>query len=351
MTQLTNILLARIAENGPMNMADYMAECLMHPEYGYYTTQNAIGAQGDFITAPEISQMFGEMIALSLGQAWQAQGSPKEAILVELGPGKGTLMNDLRKASSAIPGFDKLPVHFVEISPKMQNLQTNLIKNVTHHSDLVSLPNAPIYLIANEFFDALPIRQFYRTKIAWEERLVGESLNGLNFGRSAPQQFDFLSQRLKDTSVDDIVEYCPTLPSIVGQIAIRMHTYGGAALIFDYGDWRSKGDTFQALKHHKMVNPLTNPGASDITAHVDFEAISQSAGPASASRLTTQGVFLERLGITERAKALAQRLTGAALDTHIAAHRRLTHPEEMGNLFKVIAIAPKINLLPFGVDQ
>ena len=291
MTPLGNILRARIATNGPMNVADYMTECLMHPKYGYYTTQNVFGAAGDFITAPEISQMFGEMIALSLGTSWQAQGSPKDAILVELGPGKGTLMKDLRRASSAIPGFDRLPIHFVEISSKMRKLQNNAIKSVTHHSDLLSLPNAPIYLIANEFFDALPIRQFHRAATAWEERLIGEGPDKLTFGRAAPQLFDFLNQRLKDTKVDDIVEYCPALPSIIEQISIRTSTNGGAALIFDYGDWRSSGDTFQAITNHKMVNPLTYPGTSDITAHVDFESIFEAAKPASPSRLTPQGVF------------------------------------------------------------
>jgi len=351
MTPLGNILRARIATNGPMNVADYMTECLMHPKYGYYTTQNVFGAAGDFITAPEISQMFGEMIALSLGTSWQAQGSPKDAILVELGPGKGTLMKDLRRASSAIPGFDRLPIHFVEISSKMRKLQNNAIKSVTHHSDLLSLPNAPIYLIANEFFDALPIRQFHRVATAWEERLIGEGPDKLTFGRAAPQLFDFLNQRLKDTKVDDIVEYCPALPSIIEQISIRTSTNGGAALIFDYGDWRSSGDTFQAITNHKMVNPLTYPGTSDITAHVDFESIFEAAKPASPSRLTPQGVFLERLGITQRAKSLAEKLTGGNLESHITAHRRLTHPDEMGNLFKVMGIAPTPNLLPPGVDH
>ena len=213
------------------------------------------------------------------------------------------------------------------------------------------MPNAPIYLIANEFFDALPIRQFHRAATAWEERLIGEGPDKLTFGRGAPQLFDFLNQRLKDTKVDDIVEYCPALPSIIEQISIRTSTNGGAALIFDYGDWRSSGDTFQAITNHKMVNPLTYPGTSDITAHVDFESIFEAAKPASPSRLTPQGVFLERLGITQRAKSLAEKLTGGNLESHITAHRRLTHPDEMGNLFKVMGIAPTPNLLPPGVDH
>ena len=350
MTSLANILRARIASHGPMNVADYMAECLMHPKFGYYTTQSAIGALGDFITAPEISQMFGEMIALSVGQAWQAQGSPEEAILVELGPGKGTLMQDFRRASKAFLGFDKLPIHFVEISPRMRNLQTTAIENITHHSDLSSLPNVPIFLIANEFFDALPIRQFYRTETAWEERLIGENQNGLYFGRAAPQQFDFLKRRLADTKADDIVEYCPALSSIIEQVSFRIFTHGGAALIFDYGNWRSNGDTFQAISSHQVANPLASPGKSDITAHVDFEAIFDATLPACASRLTPQGVFLERLGIAHRARSLAQKLSGNSLDNHIKAHRRLTHPDEMGNLFKVMGIAPNSDLLPFGVD-
>ena len=346
---LTQILRNRIMANGPINIADYMVECLMHPLHGYYTTQEVFGQDGDFITAPEISQMFGEMIGVSLGSAWQCQGSPKDAILVELGPGKGTLLRDLRHISPAIPGFEELPVHLIESSSQLRKVQSEAIQSVTHHHEISTLPKAPIFLIANEFFDALPMRQFQRSETAWEEILVGDRKCGLSFGRAAPQQYKFLGHRLADTKKGDVVEYCPALPHIMAIISDRITKYGGAALIIDYGDWRSQGDTLQAIRDHAMVEPLAAPGKSDITAHVDFEAIFKAASPAATSCLTTQGVFLERLGITQRAQILAQQLTGLPLDNHIAAHRRLTHPEEMGSLFKVMGLAPTRAALPEGL--
>ena len=350
MSPLTRILRSRIMTQGPINIADYMAECLMHPKHGYYTTQKVFGQNGDFITAPEISQMFGEMIGLSLGSAWQVQGCPKNAILVELGPGKGTLLQDLRRISTAIPGFEKLPVHLVESSPQLRKVQSEAIQNVIHHNEIFTLPQAPIFLIANEFFDALPMRQFRRSDSAWEEILIGERECGLSFGCAAPQQYKFLTHRLADTKKGDIVEYCPALPPIMATISNRINTYGGAALIIDYGDWRSQGDTLQAIGDHAMVAPLAAPGKTDITAHVDFEAIVNAAAPAAVSLLTTQGVFLERLGITQRAQILAQQLKGLALNNHIAAHRRLTHPEEMGSLFKVMGLASTTAVLPAGLE-
>ncbi|WP_347827391.1 SAM-dependent methyltransferase [uncultured Planktomarina sp.] len=349
-TPLCDILRERIAADGPITVADYMADCLMHPEHGYYTHQEVFGRQGDFVTAPEISQMFGEMIGLALGSAWKAQGSSKNAIVVELGPGKGTLMRDLRRIAPAISGFDQLPVHMLESAPKLRDIQAEAIPGVIHHRDISTLPQVPLFLIANEFFDALPIRQFCRTTAAWEEILIGARGGALNFGRAAPQLFDFLTHRLDDTQPGDIVECCPALTPIIVEISERISVHGGAALIVDYGDWRSQGDTLQAIGDHKMVNPLTAPGMTDLTAHTDFEAIFNSAAPAIASRLTTQGVFLERLGITQRAQALAQKLTGTALDTHIAAHRRLTHPDEMGNLFKVMGLAATTQELPPGLE-
>ena len=346
---LNEILRNRIIANGPINIADYMVECLMHPLHGYYTTQKVFGQDGDFITAPEISQMFGEMIGVSLGSAWQCQGSPKDAILVELGPGKGTLLRDLRHISPAIPGFEELPVHLIESSSQLRKVQSEAIQSVTHHHEISTLPKAPIFLIANEFFDALPMRQFQRSETAWEEILIGNGDCGLSFGRAAPQQYKFLGHRLADTKKGDVVEYCPALPPIMAIISDRITKYGGAALIIDYGDWRSQGDTLQAIRDHAMVEPLAAPGKSDITAHVDFEAIFKAASPTATSCLTTQGVFLERLGITQRAQILAQQLTGLPLDNHIAAHRRLTHPEEMGSLFKVMGLAPTRAALPEGL--
>ena len=216
MTTLTEMLKDRIAFDGPISVADYMAECLMNPKHGYYTQQAVFGRSGDFVTAPEISQMFGEMIGLALGSAWQAQGCPPDAIIVELGPGKGTLMQDLCRISPTISGFEQLPVHMVESAPKLRSIQAEAIPGVIHHNDVSTLPKKSIFLIANEFFDALPIRQFCRTALAWEEFLIGEVAGDLKFGRAAPQLFDFLTHRFQDTKAGDIIEYCPALPPNYG---------------------------------------------------------------------------------------------------------------------------------------
>ena len=352
MTALAEILRQRIAQHGPITLADYMGECLLHPKHGYYTQQEAFGRSGDFITAPEISQMFGEMIGLALGATWQAQGAAKDAIVAELGPGRGTLMQDLRRIAPAVPGFESLPIHMIEAAPKLRQLQSDALPGVIHHAEASGLPQAPLFLIANEFFDALPIRQFRRHAAGWEEILVGCDANGLRFGKAAPQLYPFLDNRLEDTKTGMIVEYCPALPPIVAELAQRIADHGGAALIIDYGDWRSQGDTVQAVNHHQPADPLAAPGTADLTAHLDFEALYNAAKAAGLrpTRLTTQGVFLERLGLTQRAQTLAKSLSGAALDSHIAAHRRLSHPDEMGGLFKVMGLVAEGAAVPPGLE-
>ena len=341
MTALHDLMAAQIAATGPITLADYMAACLMHPQHGYYATRDPFGAAGDFTTAPEISQMFGELIGLALAQAWIDQGCPAPITLTELGPGRGTLMADALRATRTVPGFhDALCVHLVETSPSLRKAQAKLIPQATWHDNVETLPDAPLFVIANEFFDALPIRQFVREGEGWREKMVGVSNGALGFGLSAAAPIALLEDRLADTEDGDLVEHCPALPSIVAAISTKIETRGGCALIIDYGDWQSLGDTLQALKSQEHTDPLGTPGEADLTAHVDFAAIAAHANPAKFSRLTPQGVFLERLGITGRAQALASKLSGEALTSHIAAHRRLTHPTEMGDLFKVVSIYP-----------
>ena len=351
MSVLGDLLIARIARTGPMSIADYMADCLLHPAHGYYATRDPLGAAGDFTTAPEISQMFGELIGLSLAQAWLDQGQPAQITLAELGPGRGTLMADALRATKAVPGFHAaLSVHFVEASPVLRAAQAERVPDATWHDTTDGLPDAPLLLIANEFFDALPVRQFIRTGDAWREKMVGVSDDALTFGLSAPVPLAVLENRLSDTQQDDLVEHCPALPAVVQSISQKIASHGGAALIIDYGDWQSTGNTLQAVKDHQKTDPLRDPGLADLTAHVDFAAIAAAARPAQASPMTSQGVFLERLGITQRAQTLASGLTGAALQSHIAAHRRLTHPDEMGDLFKVISIYPASAIPPPGLE-
>jgi SAM-dependent MidA family methyltransferase len=354
MTALLDLIRSRIDLTGPMPLSEYMTTCLLHPKHGYYTTRDPLGAKGDFTTAPEISQMYGEMVGLCLAQSWLDQGSPAKITLAELGPGRGSLMADILRATKGVPGFhDAVHLHLVEASPALQHAQAARLAgyNPTWHAHAGELPDdVPLYLVANEFFDALPIRQFQRDGDAWREILVTTSDTGLTRGLSDAAPIDALANRLEDTKDGDLVETCAPAQAIAAQIGERIAAQGGLALIIDYGDWRSQGDTFQALRRHEFADPLEHPGQADLTAHVDFEAIAIAAQPAKYTRLTGQGLFLERLGITARAQALATRLTGTPLENHIAAHRRLTHPEEMGTLFKVLGITPETAPAPAGLS-
>ncbi len=353
MTALTELLIARIAQTGPITVADYMAECLLHPpEHGYYATRDPLGAAGgDFTTAPEISQMFGEVIGLALAQAWLDRGAPAPFTLAELGPpGRGTLMADILRATARVPGFhEAAQLHLVEASPKLRAIQCETLADhtpPTHHDSADTLPDQPpLFLVANEFFDALPVRQFVRDEDGWRERQVGVkdgklTLGGLSGPLPAPP---FLNHRREDTAHGDLVEYCPAAGAVLAPpVADRIQSHGGVALVIDYGEWRSQGgDTLQALKAHKSVDPpLACPGEADLTCHVDFEALITATDLTPPARVAPQGLFLERLGITQRAQTLAKALSGPALDSHIAAHRRLTHPpnEMGGTLFKVLGL-------------
>jgi SAM-dependent MidA family methyltransferase len=348
MTALGDLMMARITATGPITLADYMADCLMHPEHGYYSTRDPFGQVGDFTTAPEISQMFGELIGLSLAQAWLDQGSPAQITLAELGPGRGTLMADILRATKNVAGFHAaLTVHLVETSPSLRVKQAELVPDANWHDDASTLPDAPLYIVANEFFDALPIRQFTRDADDWREHMVGVTDGKLMLGLSQAAPIDMLDHRLADTKDGDVVEVCPALPAIAGHISQLIETHGGAGLIVDYGDWQSQGDTLQALANHQTTTPFANPGHADLTAHVDFAAIAHAV--TTHTRVTPQGVFLERLGITQRAQALAKGLTTDALTSHIEAHKRLTHPDAMGNLFKVIGLYPIGGTPPAGL--
>ncbi|KIC50380.1 SAM-dependent methyltransferase [Tateyamaria sp. ANG-S1] len=351
---LRDHLIARITSQGPITVADFMGEALLHPIYGYYTTRDPLGAAGDFTTAPEISQMFGELVGLSLAQSWLDQGAPNPFTLAELGPGRGTLMADIVRATARVPGFHAAArIMLIEASPTLRAAQTRALAahSIEHIDSTDALPDAPLCLVANEFFDALPVRQFQRDGAGWRERNVGLRDGVLCLGLSPVGPQASLMHRLDDTEDGHIVETCPAASPILKAIGDRIASHGGAALIIDYGDWRSLGDTMQALRNHEPVDPLADPGNADLTAHVDFEALCAAAAPAAHSRVTPQGIFLERLGITARAQALAAKLDGPALEAHIAAHRRLTHPEEMGNLFKVLGLFPDHAAPPPGLER
>lgn len=356
MTPLATELMAQIARNGPISIADYMAQALLHPTLGYYVTRDPLGVAGDFTTAPEISQMFGELIGLCLAQAWMDQGQPTPFTLAELGPGRGTMMADVLRATRAVPGFHAAArIVLVEASPVLRDRQRDALAGYDPSwlDTMDDLPDAPLYLIANEFFDALPIRQFQRGESGWRERQVGTAEEKLIFGLGPESPFPELNDRLADTKPGDLVETCAPATAITASVGRCIAKRGGLALIVDYGDWHSLGDTLQALRDHRPCDPLDAPGLTDLTAHVDFEPLFRAATAQGiqTSRLTPQGVFLERLGVTQRARKLAQTLGGAALNDHIAAHRRLTHPDEMGSLFKVLGLYPVGMPPPPGLEK
>ena len=313
MTPLERALRDRILSEGPMTVEAFMAAC---NDY-YYATRDPLGASGDFTTAPEISQIFGELVGACLADCWARAGKSPDAIYVELGPGRGTLVSDaLRVMRSA--GFDPA-VHFVETSPVLREAQAAAVPGASWHDEIASLPEAPTLLVANEFLDALPVRQF----VQGVERKVTVAAGGLAFDRDGK-----------------IVETSPAREDAVSQIAKRLGACGGVALIIDYGHPKSaSGDTLQAMHAHNFSPVLDRPGEQDLTAHVDFEAVAKAARVAGASvtPLAPQGQWLERLGISARAQALSKTHPERAGEIE-SARARLCEPDQMGTLFKAMAI-------------
>jgi SAM-dependent MidA family methyltransferase len=263
-------------------------------------------------------------------------------------------MADILRATTRVPGFpDAAEVHLVEASPALREVQARTLVDARHptwHDSAATLPDLPLFLIANEFFDVLPVRQFLRAGNGWRERVVGVREGALAFGLTDATPVAALAQRLADTAEGDLVELCTPAAALAEDIGRRIARVGGAAIIVDYGSAGSRGDTFQAVRAHERVDPLATPGQADLTAHVDFAALARAAGPGIAARQVPQGVLLERLGITARAQALARGLAGPALDAHIRAHRRLTHPEEMGSLFQALALFAEGTPAPPGFE-
>jgi SAM-dependent MidA family methyltransferase len=304
-------LRARIAADGPLSVADFMAAANAH----YYATRDPLGPAGDFVTAPEISQMFGEMVGAALADAWTRAGAPADGVFAELGPGRGTLAADaLRVLRPA--GFAG-ETHFVETSPALRARQAAAVPGVTFHDRIEELPDRPLLLVANEFFDALPVAQW----IGADERRVTYDGAGFTF-----------------TGAGSIRETSPARRAAAAALGDHLARHGGVGIIIDYGyAGGESGDTLQAVRGHAFADPLADPGEADLTAHVDFAALAAAAGAAIASRVVTQGSWLETLGIGPRASALAAR-NPAATAAIAAARRRLCDEEEMGRLFKVMAL-------------
>ncbi|MGH6632358.1 class I SAM-dependent methyltransferase [Sphingopyxis sp.] len=327
-------LISEIAAARPATVADYMAAANGH----YYATRDPLGAAGDFTTAPEISQMFGEMVGVWIADLWQRAGSPAFRY-IELGPGRGTLPVDALRTMARF-GCTPLGVHLVETSPTLRAAQLARLPAATHHDEVDALPDdAPLIIVANEFFDALPIHQYIRTVDGWRERMVERRGDALTPVAGDVPADDTVPPILCGQSEGTIVETAPVSAAITQRCAFRLARQGGAMLAIDYGyGGPAAGDTLQAVKAHRFVDPFADPGEVDLTAHVDFTALADTARAAGAvaSTLATQGEWLQRLGIDARLQSLTAAAPARA-DELKGQRDRLVRPDAMGELFKVMA--------------
>jgi NADH dehydrogenase [ubiquinone] 1 alpha subcomplex assembly factor 7 len=339
-----------IKSSGPMPVWRYMELCLMHPQHGYYVSRDPLGREGDFTTAPEVSQMFGELLGLWAASVWRAIGEPPLLRLIELGPGRGTMMADALRALRVLPPlYQSLTIHMVEVNPLLREKQRATlsgVRNITWHDSIDDVLDGPAVILANEYFDVLPIHQMIKRETGWHERTVELDNNGTLVFAHMPEptpRFEVLLPPLvRAAPVGAVFEWRPDME--IMKIARRVREQDGAAVIIDYGHTRSDaGDTFQAIARHSFADPLQNPGQADVTAHVDFQALARAAedlgarvhGPA------TQGDFLKRLGIETRAASLKAKATPEASADIDGALKRLTDSGRggMGSMFKVVGIS------------
>ncbi len=343
-------LIALIQSHGAITVADYMEDALLHPHDGYYTSQAPIGAEGDFTTAPEISQIFGELIGLWLVQCWTDIGSPKSFNLVELGPGRGVLMQDILRAAKLRPDFlDAAHVWLVETSGRLRHEQQRRLRGAgiaTDWADAFSeIPPAPTLIVANEFFDCLPIRQFVRTETGWRERLVGVDASAaeLAFTLSGTPPLPRLALPDKDLAAPgDIFEFSEAAEAMADEIARALVRDGGRALTVDYGHLGCGfGDTLQAVRQHAFWPVLSAPGKADITAHVNFERIAGAAFAAGAAAHgpVSQGAFLEQLGLPVRLERLSAGKSAEEIAVLFSGAHRISAPSQMGELFKAMCLS------------
>ena len=361
MTPLDQLIRAEIRAQGPIDIAHFMALALGHPTHGYYATRDPFGQAGDFITAPEISQMFGELLGLWAVAVWQGLGRPDPVQLVELGPGRGTLMADALRAARGAPDFLRaIRLNFVETSPVLRQAQARAMRPSgiapVWLDDLSGLADGSVILLANEFLDALPIRQLIRQGGVWRERLIAwdRDSDRLVFTASpgaSPHAVLLDAQVARDAPDGAIAEVCPQALALGGLLGHRLARFGGAALFLDYGHAPSApGDTLQALRAHAFAPLLEAVGQADLTAHVDFARFALAAAEAGALAFgpVEQGAFLQRLGIALRADHLARAAGPQGAASVHAALTRLTAPDQMGTLFKVLALTSKGSAAPPG---
>ena len=354
MNLLAEEIASIIAQEGPISVERYMSLCLSHPTLGYYMTRDPFGTAGDFVTSPEISQMFGELVGLWCAEAWTLAGSPQPARLVELGPGRGALMADALRAARVAKNFSEtLEVFMVETSRKLAAAQKQKLANVERPvswiESIEQLPPGPAIVVANEFFDALPVRHYVNTPEGWRERQVGIADDRFVFG-AAPEPEPYLQVEAPPGAV---LEIAAVSQQIMTRLCARIMKYGGALLVVDYGHAQTiLGETLQAMRDHKFVDPLEDPGEADLTTHVDFAALARAARSTGAHvhGPVTQGAFLRQIGIERRAEALMRNATIPQQMEIRSSLNRLTSEEkltDMGRLFKAIAVTrPNVPALP-----
>lgn len=352
-----------IKSSGPMPVWRYMELCLMHPQHGYYVSRDPLGREGDFTTAPEVSQMFGELLGLWSASIWKAIGSPPMLRLVELGPGRGTMMADALRALRVLPPlYQSLSVHLVEINPVLREKQRATlsgVRDIAWHDSIDEVPDGPAVILANEYFDVLPIHQVVKRGTGWHERTVEIDPNGkltFSFAAEPMPRFEVLLPPLvRAAPAGAVFEWRPDTE--IMKLATRVRDQDGAALIIDYGHLRSDaGDTFQAIARHSFSDPLKNPGQADVTAHVDFQALVRAAEDLGARvhGPVTQGDFLKRLGVEARAAGLMAKASPEVSADIAGALKRLTDSGRggMGSMFKAMAISdPRLTSIAGLSDQ
>lgn len=358
MTPLDHLIRREIGMHGPMTLGRYMGLCLGHPEHGYYMTRDPFGARGDFITAPEVSQMFGEIIGAWLVDVWRQMGEPSPCLLVEAGPGRGTLMDDILRATQSVPAFHAaVQIHLLEMSPVLKQMQRATLAGymVQWHESLDTLPkDAPVLFVANEFLDALPFEQLQFERGEWMQRAVGIGAdNALQAGLKGmePSLHGYIKRLTRPPEEGDILEVSPAIDGFLRQLSNIIQKQSGAGLFIDYGyENTAFGQSMQALHKHQPVSIFFKPGESDITAHVNFGHVSAqlSAMDLHATSIVTQSHFLKTIGIESRLVRLtAVADAGQARDLREGCHR-LTADEEMGTLFKVLGFTSDNAIIPAG---
>ncbi len=350
-----------IRASGPISVTDYFSLCLADPQHGYYRTREPFGPSGDFVTAPEVSQLFGEMIGVFLVHAWQRHGTPEAVRLVEIGPGRGTMAADmLRVIQRLAPGlYETLHVHLVETSERLRDIQQDTLQayadKVSWHIDFSDVPRGFTLLAANELFDAIPIRQFVRTATGFRERVVVLDVDDeLGFAAGiATLDPALMPESAPKTPLGTVFEIAPARQAVMSAICERLGSNGGTAIIIDYGHLATGfGDTLQAVRMHEYDPPLANPGEADLTSHVDFQNLAETALAEGihVNGCAYQGDFLLGLGLAERAGALGRgKDASAQRDIQLAVDRLVGAGEgKMGELFKVLAVSSSaIDLMPF----